>query len=500
MSEIRERWASRPAFVMAAIGSAVGLGNLWRFPYIAATHGGGAFLIPYFVAVLTTGIPLMILEYGLGQAMQGSAPSAFRRLRRRLEWIGWFALAISSVICIYYAAVMAWCWRYLGAAVTCEWGATTDEVGAFFDRTIARAGTPAAVSNINLWLVLGLALTWAAIYWIIYKGVHRVGRIVMITVPLPVVLILVLLVNGLRLDGATQGINYYLNPTWAKLIEPATWLAAYGQVFFSLTLGFGVLTAYASYLPRRKDVSNNAFITSFGNALVSFMAGFAVFSVLGYFALQTNAPINEVADAGIGLAFKVYPQAINSLPPVLGSYTHHIFGMIFFITLLSLGIDSAFSLVEAVVAGVHDKWPHVRRPAITGLFCVGAFLLGLVFLTDAGLVWLDIVDHWSLEYGLVFVGLIECIAIGWIAGIRPLGDAINEGAEIRVGLWWRVCIKLITPALLITMLVLNLIKEIGKPYSGYPVWALIVGGWFVIFAAATIGFILTRTTGTEVVE
>jgi len=500
MSEIRERWASRPAFVMAAIGSAVGLGNLWRFPYIAARNGGGAFLIPYFVAVLTTGIPLMILEYGLGQSMQGSAPSAFRKLRQRFEWIGWFALAVSTAICIYYTAIMAWCWRYLWASISLEWGGTTDDVSAFFGKIIKRASDPGAVANINVWLVLGLALTWAAIYWIIYKGVHRVGRIVMITVPLPVILILVLLVNGLRLDGAAAGVNYYLNPTWKKLIEPETWLAAYGQVFFSLTLGFGVLIAYASYLPRKKDVSNNAFITSFGNALVSFMAGFAVFSVLGYFAMATNVPMDKAANKGIGLAFLVYPQAINMLPPVLGPYTRNIFGVIFFVTLLSLGIDSAFSLVEAVVAGVHDKWPHVRRPAITALFCIVCFVLGLLFVTDAGLLWVDIVDHWTNEYGLVVVGLIECIAIGWLAGIRPLRDAVNEGAEIPVGAWWVVCVKFVTPALLITTLVLNLLGEFSERYEGYPLWSLVIGGWAVLAAALVLSFTLMRTPETEAAE
>lgn len=502
MSEIRERWASRPAFVMAAIGSAVGLGNLWRFPYIAAKHGGGAFLVPYFIAVLTTGIPLMILEYGLGQAMQRAAPAAFKKLHRRFEWLGWFALAVSTVIVIYYAAVMAWCWRYLWASFSQEWGTTTEEVGEFFKHVIMRTGDPASVGAISVPLLIGLALTWAAIYWIIYKGVHRVGRIVMITVPLPVILLLVLVVNGIRLQGAGVGINYYLNPTWEALASAETWLAAYGQVFFSLSLGFGILIAYASYLPRKQDVSNNAFITSFGNALVSFMAGFAVFSVLGYFAVVSNQSMEETAKSagGIALAFKVYPAAINSLPQVLGPYTARIFGAIFFITLLSLGIDSAFSLVEAAVAGVHDKWPAVRRSVIAAIICVGCFLGGLLFITDAGLLWLDIVDHWCLEYGLVTVGLLQCLVVGWFVKTKLLTDAINEGAEIRVGAWWLVCIRVLTPGILIWLLVVNLGKEFTKAYEGYPQWALITGGWAVIAGAFVLSIVLMFARGQEAAE
>ncbi len=560
MSEIRERWASRPAFVMAAIGSAVGLGNLWRFPYIAAQNGGGAFLVPYFIAVLTAGIPLMILEYGLGQAMQGAAPAAFKKLHRRFEWLGWFALAISTVIVIYYAAIMAWSWRYLWASFTQEWGGTKDEAVAFFSREIERTDKFGDIWGLSVPLMIGLALTWACIYWIIHRGVHRVGRIVMITVPLPVILLLILVIRGITLPHAGAGLNFYLNPTWDALKKPATWLAAYGQVFFSLSLGFGILIAYASYMPKKQDISNNAFITSFGNALVSFMAGFAVFSVLGYFAAVTSpaagamtdgaasisqevaatqdepgsasleegaappspasedlatvaakpAPTRESVEKtagkpGASLAFIVYPAAINTLPPILGPHTAKIFGVIFFITLLSLGIDSAFSLVEAAVAGVHDKWPAVRRPVITAIICTGCFLLGLLFITDAGPLWLGVVDHWCNNYGLVIVVLLQCLVVGWFVDTTRLTDAINEGAEIRVGLWWIACIKVITPAILITLLVLSVVGEIAKPFGpneseSYPMWALMLGGWAVIAGALALSILLMRAKEQEAAE
>jgi len=223
--------------------------------------------------------------------------------------------------------------------------------------------------------------------------------------------------------------------------------------------------------------------------------------VLGYLALASNQPIEEVAERGPALVCTVYPHAINTLPPIAGVNISPLFGVVFFLTLLSLGIDSAFSLVEAVVAGLHDKWPQLKRPALTAVICTGCFLLGIIFITDSGLLWLDIVDHWCNDYGLVMVGLLECVVIGWFVGTKQLEDSINAGAEIRVGLWWRLCIKFITPGILLALLLLELRKELFvKRYGGYSIWALVIGGWCVIIAALVISFLLMRTKEPEVLE
>ena len=251
MAHHRERWASRPAFVLAAIGSAVGLGNLWRFPYVAYKNGGGAFLIPYFVAILTAGIPLMILEFGLGHIMQGSAPAALRKVHRRLEWVGWWALIVGSLISFYYAVVMAWCWNYLWHSFTVAWGSTPGSAGSFFGKVLGASKGPGDLGDIRLPVVLGLALTWLAIFLIISRGVGRVGKVVLLTVPLPVILIIILMIRGLTLPGSLDGLAFYLTPDWSKLTDPNVWLAAYGQIFFSLSLGFGILIAtWASWSSR----------------------------------------------------------------------------------------------------------------------------------------------------------------------------------------------------------------------------------------------------------
>jgi len=483
----RDRWASRPAFIMAAIGSAIGLGNLWRFPMVAYENGGGAFLIPYIVALMTAGIPLMIVEYALGQRFQKSSPGSLREVKPGFEMVGWWALGVGTTISIYYAVLMAWCWDYLACSFNSSLPWCSNPQG-FFDDVLRITDGPGSIGTISWPVLVGLAVTWAVIYWIIKKGVLRVGKVVMLTVPLPAILVAIIVVRGLTLPGSTEGIGYYLTPDFGALLNAKTWLQAYAQVFFSLSLGFGLLTAYASYMPKRSDVANNAFITSFANAGFSFFAGFAVFSVLGYLAQAQGVPIADVVKGGPSLAFVIYPTAIGLMPfaPVIA--------VMFFLTLLTLGIDSAFSIVEGAVAGLRDKW-NISQNLAAGAFCVFGFLVGLVFTTGSGMFWLDIVDHWMNNYGLVVIGLLECIAIGWFYGTGKLRDYINEVSDFRIGWWWDLFVRWVTPLVLGWALVANIIEEIKTPYEGYPQWALLVGGWGVVAAIIVVAALITALPG-----
>ncbi len=477
----RDRWASRQAFIMAAVGSAIGLGNLWRFPMVAYDNGGGAFLIPYVVALMTAGIPLMILEYSLGSLFQKSSPGSLHDANPRFEMIGWWALGIGATISFYYAVIMGWSWDYLACSFgTLPWCNGAQE---FFDGVLGLTSGPGEIGHVSWPALIGLAITWALIYWIIKKGVLRVGKVVMITVPLPALLLVLILIRGVTLPGAMEGLRYYLTPDFGALANAQTWLRAYGQVFFSLSLGFGILTAYASYLPKRSDVTNNAFITSFANAGFSFFAGFAVFSVLGYLAQAQGVPIGSVVKGGPGLAFVIYPTAMSLMPlaPAVS--------VMFFVTLLTLGIDSAFSIVEGAVAGLRDKWPISQEKAAL-YFCIFGFLMGLIFTTGAGLFWLDIVDRWMNDYGLVVIGFLECIAIGWFYGTDKLKKYINEVSDFRVGVWWDIFIKWVTPLALGWAIVASIVNDFKQPYGDYPGWALVAGGWawmaVIIITAALI--------------
>ncbi len=479
----RDRWASRQAFIMAAVGSAIGLGNLWRFPMVAYANGGGAFLIPYIVALMTAGIPLMILEYSLGSLFQKSSPGSLHAANPRFEIIGWWALGIGATISFYYAVIMGWSWDYLACSFgTLPW---CDNAQAFFDGLLGLTSGPGELGHISWPALGGLAITWAAIYWIIKKGVLRVGKVVMITVPLPALLLVLILIRGLTLPGAVDGLRYYLTPDFGALANAQTWLRAYGQVFFSLSLGFGILTAYASYLPKKSDVANNAFITSFANAGFSFFAGFAVFSVLGYLAQAQGVPIDSVVKGGPGLAFVIYPTAMSLMPlaPIVS--------VMFFLTLLTLGIDSAFSIVEGAVAGLRDKW-HISQERASLYFCIFGFLMGLVFTTGAGLFWLDIVDRWMNDFGLVVIGFLECIAIGWFYGTDKLKRYINEVSDFRIGVWWDIFIKWVTPLALGWAIVASIINDFKQPYGDYPTWAVMVGGWGVVAVIIVVAALITK--------
>ncbi len=492
MAQKRDRWHSRTAFIMAAVGSAVGLGNVWRFPYVAYQGGGGAFLIPYFVALFTAGIPMLILEMGLGQRLQRGAPGAFGSIRKGLEWFGWWAAGLSAAIVIYYSTILAWAWVYLWHSFELTWSA--DPEGFFTREVLQRSSGPAEIGAPVWYLVLGMALTWTAIWLILRKGVRSVSKVVMITVPLPLILLGVMLIRGLTLPGAMDGIAYYLTPDFGKLADPNIWLRAYGQIFFSLSLASGVMIGYGSYLGRKAEVTNSALITALANCGTSFFAGFAVFSMLGYLAKVQGLPVPEVTNAGTGLAFVTYPLAILKLPAL-----NTLFGLIFFITLLTLGIDSAFALQEAFTTGLHDKW-KVKPEKLAWGFALVAFPLALIFTTKGGFYWFDIVDKWVNDFGLVTAGLLQALIVGYLYDIHGFRDYLNGISEVRLGNWWIWMLRYVTPLALTITLILNLQTELTETYGGYPRWATTLGGWGTLLALAVLGWFLSRGMGRKEVR
>ena len=474
----REHWDSRSIFIMAAIGSAIGLGNMWRFPYIAAQNGGGAFLIPYFIALLTAGIPIMIIEYGLGIRTQGSANLALGSIKKSLKFIGWFAILGAFVINVYYCMVMGWTWLFLFKSLSVtEWAKDlVSSKSHFFSEILHLSKGPWDFGKIHFPLLIGLALTWLTIWAIVKSGLKKIGKVLLFTVPLPVILIIILLVRGLTLEGATTGLNYYLSPDWSKLLEAKVWLAAYGQIFFSLSVGFGTMIAYASFMPKKTELPNSAAITSFANCSFSFLSGLAVFSVLGYFAVATNTPIDQVVDSGPGLAFVVYPAALAKLPLWI-----NFFSFLFFLVLLLLGIDSAFSLLETVSAAISDKFGYSRTKSTT-LVALISFILGIPFATSAGLFWLDIIDHFIMSYVITTVAIVECLAVGWILGTKIFIHEINKNAEIKIGPIFSFMIKFFTPFILGIIMVMALVEEIKKPYEGYSLSAILILGIGTVFS------------------
>jgi NSS family neurotransmitter:Na+ symporter len=480
----RERWDKRAAFVMAAIGSAIGLGNVWRFPYMAYANGGGAFFIPYLIALITTGIPLVALEYYLGVRYQQGPTEAYGFIKKRTNYIGWFALGTAAMITFYYTVVMSWAWNYMFYSIGVDWAG--NEKNFFFGNVLGITKSIEDLGGIQWYLVLGNVVTWGVIFLVIFKGVKVVGKVVTWTVCIPWALILVLIIRGITLQGSANGLDFYLRPDFSHLLNPTVWLGAYGQIFFSLSLGFGIMIAYASYLPKDSDINTNAWVVSFANCATSFFAGFAVFSVLGYLAFTTNQPVEKVVGAGPGLAFVTYPTAIAKLPG--GVVVQSIFGIMFFLMLVTLGIDSAFSLVEAIVTGLKDSF-NLNRAKVTFWVCFVGAVVGFLYASRAGLYWLDVVDHW-MNWGLVIVGLLEAILIGWFFDINKVSSDIDSTSEMKFGKLWVISVKYITPAILLITIIKSIYKELKYHYEGYPIWSLIVGGWILLISLMFFAFIM----------
>lgn len=469
----RQKWASRTVFILAAVGSAVGLGNVWRFPYLAARHGGGAFLVPYLIALLIVGIPLLTLEIGLGQTKQRGAIGSFRRVTSNFGGLGVLALLSAFLIVSYYAVVMAWSVIYFFASFGVNWADNSE--GYFFEEVLQVTDSVGEIGGLNLPIFFALILVWVLTYFCVWQGTQSVGKVVLFSVPLPVILLVALLIRAVTLDGFLDGWALYLMPEWEAMLDPEVWTAAFAQIFFTLTLGFGVMITYASYRDTGEDIVQDSWITALLNSGVSLFAGFVVFGVLGYMATQTDVPLEELAqESGPGLAFVVFPEALSLMP------LPWLFSLFFFIMLFTLGIDSAFSLVEAVIAAFTDRYEDLKIPKVAFAVCLVGFLAGILYTTRAGLYFLDIMDHFVTNYNLVLVGICQCLLIGWIYGAEKLRREINEASNWTLGKWWNWMIKYVIVIVLAILLATQFHNDLTTPYEDYPAWALGIGWLGVI--------------------
>jgi NSS family neurotransmitter:Na+ symporter len=321
-----------------------------------------------------------------------------------------------------------------------------------------------------------------------FKGASVIGRVAVWTVTIPWALLIILLIRGLTLPGAVDGLNYYLTPNLTALGDVEVWFGALSQIAFTLSLGMAGMFAYGSFVAKKADVTNNAFITSFSNCATSFFAGFAVFSTVGFIMQALSVPIGEVSASGLGLAFVSYPVAISMMPAAPA-----IIGMIFFLCLFTLGIDSAFFLAYGgVISPIMDKfgWSRVKATAI---ICIIAFLMGIVYTTSGGLYWLDMVDRAVSFYGLLITGALATIVIGWVFGARKLREHLNETSDIKVGAWWDWLLTIIVPAgLLFVVIIGGFMKDIPEAYEGYQV-GILNGShiiWIILVVTLGLSFVL----------
>ena len=494
----RGRWGTRAAFVLAAIGSAVGLGNLWGFPYKVYAFGGGAFLIPYFIAMLVMGIPLLAMEFAVGHWSQQSPPGAFAAIAGRYRYVGWWLVALAFVIITYYTVILGYCVIFLvesiGGLLTGDlpWAGGSDTARDHFFTELLNYKSGFRLEGVR-WPVLGgMIASWAMIYLCLFRGVKWVSKVVLLTVPLPWIMLIILTVRGLTLEGAATGLQFYLEPHWEKLAEVDTWRWAFGQVFFSMSLGFAVMLSYASFLHKRSDINNNALIIGLGDLATSFVAGIAVFATLGAMAKADNAAVETVVKAGPGLAFVTFPYALSKLPNAQA-----LFSLVFFTALLTLGIDSAFSIVEACLASVRDNQKKLSRHVVLPIICAAGAGIGVFYcLGGGGLNLLGYVDNLiNGPLGILVVALAECLVVGWTCRgkfVKHMRQHANQRSDWHLYGWWDVIVKYVAPAFLAVLIAWSVADFVAKGE-----WALLAGSGVFLLIPVVFYFIVSRKPQTS---
>jgi len=481
----RETFSSRRLFILSAIGSAVGLGNIWRFPYIAYENGGGAFLIPYLVALLTAGIPLLFLDYAVGHKFRGSAPLAYRRMNRGAEVLGWWQVLVCFVIAIYYAVIIAWATMYTFFSVTKAWG--DDAEGYFYNDFLQIAEVPALGFDFVPGVLWPLLAVWAVVIGIMVLGVRKgISRANGIFLPLLVVMFVILVITSLFLPGAMDGLNAFFTPDWAALANPGVWAAAYGHIFFSLSVAFGIMVTYASYLKRKSDLTGSGLVVAFSNSGFEILAGIGVFAALGFMAQAAGTGVDEVVSGGIGLAFIAFPTIVSQAP--LGA----LLGVLFFGALVFAGLTSLISILEVIVAAVQDKLGWARVKASLAVTVPVAFISLVLFPTATGLYLLDVSDAFVNSFGIMLGALVAVVAIAWLYRRLPmLAEHLNAVSTVKSRRGWMVLVSVVAPIALAYMLINDLITKITTPYEDYPAWFLNVFGWGMSIGLIVVALILT---------
>ncbi|WP_419224949.1 sodium-dependent transporter [Acinetobacter sp. A2] len=476
MTDSRESWSARSGFIIAAIGSAVGLGNIWRFPYVAYENGGGAFLIPYLIAIFAAGLPLLFLDYAVGHKYRKAPPTAYKKLMNS-ESLGWWQVMVTLLIGIYYASVLSWAGSYMFYSIGQQWGADTEK---FFFSTYLQNGEGLAFGFVPT-LFIGLVIVWTLVMFILYggvkKGVELSNKIFM---PLLVILFSILVIQALRLPGAVDGLNAFFTPNWEAMANYKVWLAAFGHIFFSLSVGFGIMLTYSSYLKRKTNLTGSGLVVALANSSFEILAGIGIFAALGFMAYSAGSSVDEVVSGGIGLAFIAFPKIISSL-----GAGGDLFGFLFFASLTVAGVTSMVSILQVPIAAFQDKLGWSRKRAVTIIAGGSAIVSTILFSTHSAITLVDIIDYFANNIGIVGGGLLSIILVTWFRRplLKELQQHVNQYSSIKLGWGWNFLLTIVTPLSLLVALGLTLKSIFAEGYGGYPLHILLTvgGGTVVLF-------------------
>ncbi|XP_068601814.1 sodium- and chloride-dependent GABA transporter 2-like [Brachionichthys hirsutus] len=505
--EERGHWGSKVEYLLAMAGNVIGLGNVWRFPYLCYKNGGGAFLVPYLVFLMTSGVPLFLLESILGQYTQEGCITCWKKLCPLAEGIGYGGQVILVVGCVTYIIIEAWGLLYLAFSfssrlpwATCnnDWNTddcfdvsmqngsfgrtnqtnTTSPATEFWERRVlAISGGVEELGGIRWEVMLCLLAVWVICYFCIWKGVKSTGKAVYVTATFPYLMLLALLVRGLSLPGALEGVMFYLLPDTSRLADPQVWMEAGTQILFSYSLGAGTITVLSSYNNPSNNCYRDCLWLCLLNGCTSFVAGFAVFSVLGFMAHEQGVPIADVAESGPGLAFIAYPQAVALMP------LPHLWAICFFVMLILLGVDTQFVAMEVVITTIIDLFPNEmrkagRRERLLLLFCILCFFCQLVMITEGGVYLFQLLDYYAYGSGVLFLVVFESLALGWLVGADRIYEIMYDMTGVRINPLFKICWRYITPLVSLVRLVCSLVwykpLTFNRTYV-YPDWAYVLG-------------------------
>jgi solute carrier family 6 GABA transporter-like protein 1 len=513
----RGTWNSQWDFAMSCIAYAIGLGNVWRFPYLCFKNGGGAFLIPYFFSMVVCGIPLFFLEVSVGQYLGVGGMSVVGQLAPILKGVGYSAMTMVFLENCYYIIVVTWTLFYLFNTFmdlpSLPWSHCSKGNGSWanekcwnpdngipfnqstpFKHGFTEAESETAVEQfwnneaLNIsegieeagmiqWDLFGcLLFAWLVVYGVIWKGLHNSGKILWFSAIFPYVVLAILCVKALTLEGATDGLAYLYTPQWHRLLEAEVWIDGGTQIFFSYGVGIGALLALGSYNKFHHNCHRDAIMVCCINTFTSFFSATVIFSILGYMAHTKGVDVGDVVKSGPGLAFLVYPEVVLTIAP------SPLWACLFFVMLLTLGIDSQFCGVEALITGLVDNWPELLRPhrkKFTLLMTIFMCLLGLPMITRGGVYVFQLMDFYAASgMSLLWCVFFQTIAICWVFGAKKFYNCIEEMIGYKVNWYWYICWVFLSPAFMVFVFGFYFIKyspiKYGNDYE-YPAWGEALG-------------------------
>ena len=452
----KNEWGSNLSFLLAMIGSAVGLGNIWRYPYVLYSNGGGAFFIPYIVAILIMGIPFLILEYGVGYNFKSSFPKAVKSISNKWEYLGWFLPVAVFMILIYYSAILGWDGFYVIISAFKGWGADPNAyfTGSFLQANDTLGGLGTFVPFVAIAMLVGWVIMWVISHTDLEKGLGRVSKVL---VPLLFAIMIFIVLFSLTLPGAGIGLAELYNPDWSLLLNFNIWMAAFGQMIFSLSLGMSIAFTYASYTKDDSDLVSNALWVTVANCGFENFAAIGVFSILGYMSLQSGVAVPDLVTQGTGLVFIVYPTVFN----VLGDWAS-VIGPLFFFTVYLAGLTSILSTIEPLSFSIQNKFGWSRNKTMTVL-CVFGAAVSMIYATAMGSYILGIADTFVNQIAILIGVIFECIVFAWIFKAENIIPKLNaKSKSIKLRKWWLVVVKYVLPIFIAIVWVGGILEVISS--------------------------------------